>query len=357
MKRTVIVSIFLSVFAIAFPILVSLGSSVPYVSGANSQESSSAVKTDTEQNIFRIDSSLVSDSHESTSPSVTDGGITVKVSDNGSISEINLHDYLVGVISAEMPAEFELEALKAQAVAARTYTIYSMTKEPKKAHPDADVCTDFSCCKAYSSPDAMKEKWGDSYDAYYEKISSAVSDTDGLCVTYDGQPILSVFHSSSLGMTEDSENVWGGAVPYLKSVESMENPDEIPKYTATVTVSSDDFAETILEEYPDADLSGDADKWFSDAEYTDSGRLYSITIGGCKVAATALRTLFDLRSTAISIEVSGSDIIFTTQGYGHGVGMSQYGANSMAESGYSYDEILKWFYTGTDICALDELSL
>lgn len=356
MKRTMIISFLLSLFAVAFPILVSLGSASPYASGASAD--ADEPESAGEENIFRIDSaSLSSDDTESSDSDSTDDSITVKVLDGEEVLEMSLGDYLVGVISAEMPAEFEPEALKAQAVAARTYTIYRMFLEPSSAHPEADVCTDFACCKAYSSPDALKEKWGGSYEEYHNKMLSAVTDTDGLCVTYNDEPILSVFHSSSPGMTEDSENVWGGAVPYLKSVDSMEEPDEIPKYTASVTVSSEDFAATITEAYPDADLSGEPDGWFSQTEYTDSGRLYSVNVGGCRIPATSLRSLFGLRSTAISIEVSGDDIVFTTTGYGHGVGMSQYGANSMAEKGYSYDEILSWFYTGTDIRPISELPL
>jgi stage II sporulation protein D len=357
-KHTVLFSVILAVFALIFPIIMSIG---------NTFESASALSTEPQQaeneieNIFRIDNEDISeaaDTNKYDSQSTnTDDNIIVTVLHGDNILEMSMHDYLIGVLSAEMPATFETEALKAQAIAARTYTIYRMNIEPSSAHPDTNVCTDSKCCKAYSSLNDLRDKWGENYENYLTKISNAVTETDGMCIVYDGQPILAVFHSSSSGMTENSENVWGGSIPYLQSVKSMEATEEIPKYTSTATIAQTDFIETMKSQYPDISLPEDPNEWFSNAEYTESGRLYCIDIGGITVKGTVLRSLFDLRSTTLSIEINDNDIVFTTTGYGHGVGMSQYGANSLAEQGYSSEEIIKWYYTGVELENIDELKL
>lgn len=255
-----------------------------------------------------------------------------------------LEDYLIGVVAGEMPASFEPEALKAQAVAARTYTLYKLVVAPSPKHEE-NVCTDPACCKAYSDDDALREKWGDDYDKNMAKITAAVKETHGEYIVYDDLPILAVFHSSSQGATESSENVWSTALPYLSSVTSPEIGEEVTDFVTTVNISFEDFKDTVLAKYPNADFSGDPACWFMGAEYTQSGRLSVIRIGGVSIRGTELRSLFSLRSAAIKYSVNEHDIEFTVSGYGHGVGMSQYGANAMAKSGSDYHEILSWYYT------------
>ena len=255
------------------------------------------------------------------------------------VETVTMSDWLPGVVAGEMPALFEEEALKAQAVAARTYILSLMTSA-KAAHPDAAVCDDPGCCKAHLTDAQMRDNWGDSYEANYAKITSAVHATDGQYLTYEGEAIEAVFHSSSAGMTEDSAEVWN-ARPYLVSVESPETAEDVPNYVTSVTVSAADFAAKISGAYPEADLSGEPITWL--------GRVESAEIGGVQVPGTELRTLFSLRSTAFTLNYTDSGFLFTVTGYGHGVGMSQYGANVMAGSGSDYREILAHYYPGTEL--------
>ncbi len=334
MKPIVFISVLLAIFALVFPIAFSAGHPIEATDAAEPEQA---------------DEPQVAAEETAAPPEPardTDADTMIKLKKGSEIIDISMGDYLIGVVGAEMPASFESEALKAQAVAARTYTMYKMQVEPSSSHPEADVCSDSTCCKAYKDNDELKVKWGDSYADNLKKITEAVASTDGEYLSYDSEPILAVFHSSSNGKTENSENVWGTALPYLVSVDSMEDSESVPNYESTVTVSEGSFRDTILKKHPDADLDGDSSGWITDADYSDSGRLLSVKIGGETVTGTELRRLFDLRSTGIEIDVTDDGVRFTVTGYGHGVGMSQYGANAMAESGSSYDEILTWYYPG-----------
>lgn len=270
-----------------------------------------------------------------------DAGLSVRVQLEGEVVRLSMEDYLWRVVAAEMPASFEPEALKAQAVAARTYTFYKMA-HPSARHPEADVCADINCCKAYITPEEAAANWGASAAFYAQKIRDAVSATDGLAVLYEGAPIQAVFHSSSAGRTRDAVAVWGNAVPYLVGVDSPEGT-EVPNYVTTVTVPADQFRAVFLAAHPAADLSGTPDQWFGPADGT--GRL----VGGAAVEDTELRSLFSLRSAAFTIAADGTAVTFTVTGYGHGVGMSQYGANALAKEGRSFQDILTWYYTGTSV--------
>ena len=257
-------------------------------------------------------------------------------------------DYLWRVVAAEMPASFEPEALKAQAVTARTYTLYKRSIGVNPNHPDADVCADINCCQAYLDPDKAAANWGDSAQTYTEKIAQAVSSTDGQAILYDGAPIDAVFFSSAAGRTLSSVEVWGGSVPYLESVESPEG-EEVPNYRTTVEVPAEEFRTTFLAQYPQADLSGEASEWFGETVPTSSGGVETMSVGGVTVKGTALRTLFGLRSASFTVEAEGDQVVFSVTGYGHGVGMSQYGANALAKEGKSYLDILTHYYTGVTV--------
>ena len=277
-----------------------------------------------------------------------DAQTTVRVAtEGGEVVEMTMEDYLWSVVAAEMPASFESEALKAQAVTARTYTVWKMGAGEAN-HPEADVCTDINCCQAFLSREQAAANWGTSAAAYTRKISDAVAATDGQIMTYEGQPIQAVFFSSSTGRTEDAVAVWGNSVPYLVGVDSPEG-ESVPNYHTQVTLTAEEFRAIFLAEYPGADLSGTPDAWFQKETTTASGRVNTLDVGGVTVKGTQLRSLFSLRSTCFTVETGADSVTFRVTGYGHGVGMSQYGANTLAQQGKTWEEILTWYYTGIEI--------
>lgn len=275
-----------------------------------------------------------------------DRTVRVKLAD-GTVQEMTMADYLWRVVAAEMPASFHLEALKAQAVAARTYTVAKMAA-PVENHPDADMCTDINCCQAYIEPEAAALAWGKDAQSYTDKITQAVAGTDGMVATYGGAPIQAVFFSSAAGRTVDAVEVWGNAVPYLTGVESPEG-EEVPNYHSTMSLSVDGFKSIFLSQYPEANLEGDSAGWFTNIVHNSAGGVEQMDVGGVTIAGGPLRTLFGLRSTNFTIEVADGSVTFQVTGYGHGVGMSQYGANALAEEGKTYEEIIKWYYTGVEL--------
>jgi len=280
-------------------------------------------------------------------PQASDSAV-ISFSHNGQTENISLSDYLVGVVAAEMPASFNIEALKAQTVAARTYALYKISQH---SHQSFDVCDDSGCCSAYFDIAELKERWGSDYDKYIKKIRSAVAETDGLYLTWEDKPILAVFHSSSPGKTEKSENVWASSFPYLVSVESPETREQVKNLISTVTVSGENLKSTVLEKYPNAFLAGDPRLWISFVCYTESGRVKSLRVGGVEMSGSDFRFLLGLRSAAFTFEYDGNSFVFSVAGYGHGVGMSQYGANILAGDGALFDEILANYYPGTRLSA------
>jgi len=259
---------------------------------------------------------------------------------------VTMEDYLTGALAAEMPAGFLPDALMAQAVALRTFALYRQRVAPAAAHAE-DVCADSSCCAAWRDEAALREKWGDDYDACIVKIRSAVNATDGVYLTWDGAPALAAFHSSSAGSTEPSDAVWSMALPYLTRVESPETAADVPNYHTAVTVAPAEFAAAVRGVAPAADFSGDPEGWIAAPVYDASGRLQSVKLGGAEVTGKQLRALFALRSTAVALRYEDGAVVMNVTGYGHGVGMSQYGANVMAARGAGWREILAWYYPGT----------
>jgi len=266
---------------------------------------------------------------------------------DGTVCAMNMGDYLWRVVAAEMPASFELEALKAQAVAARTYAARKMDRATA-AHPDANVCTDHTCCQAYITPEQAAANWGEQAPAYTVKVQTAVAGTDGVVAQYGGQLIDAVFFSSAAGRTVDAVEVWGNAVPYLTSVDSPEG-EGVPNYHSTVTLTAREFKDKFLSAYPDAQLEGDPASWLGERTPNSAGGVGTLTVGGVTVGGGKLRALFGLRSANFTLSYAGDTFTFSVTGYGHGVGMSQYGANTLAQQGQTYDEILKWYYTGIDL--------
>lgn len=271
----------------------------------------------------------------------------IKLKRGNDIIEMSLLEYLFGVVCAEMPASFHEEALKAQAVAARTYTISKMNKNIPE-HKSADVCDDINHCKAYISENELIDKYGESWTKeYYPKIKDAVLKTDGIIATYSGEPINAVFHSTSSGMTENSKDVWSGDVPYLVSVVS-EGEEESPRFSDSVKFSKDEFINRITKSGKNPTFSSDCSNWIGEITKNESGSIKNIKIGGVDFKGTEIRELLGLRSTNFEI-IIGENITVSTKGNGHGVGMSQYGANYMAKHGYTYEQILKKYYTGVNI--------
>ena len=277
-----------------------------------------------------------------------DAQTVLQVLDGDQVVEMDLGTYLVGVVRAEMPASFEMEALKAQAVAARTYTLYKIQSGGN--HGDtADICTDSTCCQAYISEENARNNWGENADAYEQKIEDAVSGTDGQAILYNGQPILAVFHSSSAGLTRRAGEVWQSDLPYLQAVESPEAGDAIPNYYSRVEFTAEEFREAFTAAHPEADLSGEMDSWLRDAVVDDAGSVSTVTVGGVTVKGSQLRSILGLRSACFEWEVQDGKLVFFVTGFGHGVGLSQYGANQMAADGADYREIVTHYYTGVTV--------
>lgn len=276
---------------------------------------------------------------------------TIKLlhTESGEVEEIPLDEYLYGVVSAEMPASYEAEALKAQATVARTYTIYQ-TQNSGAKHEGANICDSYACCQAWISKEDRFAKWEESErEANWQKIVQAVNDTSGKVITYEGQPINAFFHSNSGGITESSVNIWGGIeYPYLKSVETS-GEDSYSQYNSEVSFTREELVNTIKETHADIQINWEEENAIQIQEYTDSGRVRTIKFGNISIAGTEARTILGLKSTNFVISYQDDKIIFSVIGYGHGVGMSQTGADSLAKQGSGYEEIIKHFYTDVEI--------
>ena len=273
----------------------------------------------------------------------------------GQVEELNIDEYLYGVVSSEMPASFELEALKAQAVVARTYTIYQASHNQGK-HENADMCDDFNCCQAWISKDERLAKWEpEQAENYWNKIVQAVDSTKGKVVAYNGQAINAFFHANSGGITESSLNIWGGIdYPYLKSVETA-GEEGYTQYASEVVLSHQELLSKIQTKYQDCTIDFSQKDWIQIIEHTTSGRVKTIKFGNKEIAGTEARTLLGLKSTNFTFAITDENITFTVTGYGHGVGMSQTGADSLAKKGSNYEAIIKHFYTDVEIIEVNSL--
>ena len=265
-----------------------------------------------------------------------DAQTTLRVLTDNGVREMTLEEYLIGTLLAEMPADFPREALKAQAIASRTF---ALRKAETGKHVGADVCTDCSCCQGWTK---------DGTSADIERVTQAVRDTDGLVVTYDGALIDATFFSCSGGKTEAALAVWGSDIPYLQSVDSP-GEEDAPRYADTVCFSAAEFAERVAALCPDANLSGSPVNWIGSIERTEGGGIGTVFIGGAAVKGTDLRSALGLRSTSMDFAVTDETVTVSTRGFGHRVGFSQYGAKAMAEDGSDFAAILAHYYPGTEI--------
>lgn len=286
---------------------------------------------------------------------ITEDIVSVYIVSENKVVQMNKEEYIFGVVAAEMPAEFEFEALKAQSVAARTYLENRINNDSIHApeHKGAHICTDYTHCSAWISTEARMNSWEpDKADANKEKISLAVNSTSGQILTFEGEPISAVYHSTSAGRTENAADVWGNEIEYLKSVESALDTAS-PKFSSQKTIACKEFKKIICEKYPQADFTGEL---WTDIVRSDGGYVKSITVGGVELKGTQIRAMFELRSANFEISQENENITFSVKGNGHGVGMSQYGANFMAKEGKSYEDILLHYYTGVSIAKADYYS-
>lgn len=254
---------------------------------------------------------------EPETPKVTTKYAKVKLlhSKSGEVEEMSMEEYLVGVVSAEMPANFELEALKAQVVVARTYTAYKMFKGGK--HDNANICDDSKCCQAWISKEDRFEKWNEAdRENNWSKITTAVNETKGKIITYNGEPINAFFHSNSGGTTETVSNVWGGTdYPYLQSVETS-GEDGYTQYSSSVTLSKEELLQKMKESYPNITINWNEEQPIQITEYTESGRVKTIKIGDTNISGVEAITIFGLKSAKFNVDV-GETITFNVVGYGH----------------------------------------
>ncbi len=285
--------------------------------------------------------------------------IKVYIAQEEKVVEMTFDEYLKGVVAAEMPASFHLEALKAQAVAARTYVYHRVDRQLKLGindpdHHGADICTDSAHCKAWISKQEAMDRWGLlSSKKYWNKISQAVEETANVIATYQDEPIDAVFHSTSSGRTENSEDVWSNIIPYLRSKESL-GEEQSPKYITQNEITIEEFTNKLQAIRPEIIIGDNIKNDIQINERTEGGSVKDITIGGQQFEGTELRKIFALNSSNFAIDINENHITFNVKGYGHGVGMSQYGANYLAEQGLSYQEILYYYYTDINIVSMEE---
>ncbi|AGL03811.1 stage II sporulation protein D [Desulfoscipio gibsoniae] len=285
-------------------------------------------------------------------PRVQEEGTIVRLyrHDADTVELMSLEDYVTGVVAAEMPALFPDEALKAQAVAARTYIVKRMVAGGvmNNCHEGADTCDNPSHAQGCLTRAEMKERWGTlKYYQYYYKIRMAVDDTAGEIITYQGQPIDPVFHAACGGHTEDAEDVWMYSVPYLRGVACPyeNNPNSIQQ----VAIGQDQVAKALGVELQSVPVSTKQDQPIKVVESTSTGRPKTLLINDRRLSASEIRQKLGLRSTNFTWQFKNDQIIFETVGYGHGVGMCQYGASGLAEHGYDYKQIINHYYTGVQI--------
>lgn len=276
---------------------------------------------------------IVVKNKENEQPSLTnEKNIKIKDKENN-IKDLNVEEYLIGVLAAEMPASFELEALKAQAVAARTFALYKIEHTKNQDYNVLTTVTD----QSYITKEEMQEKWQTEYDKYFTKIKQAVEETKDEVMFYQGKIIESFYFAMSNGKTEDCATVFQEDLPYITTVESKWDNEQLKNFLVTTEFSKQEFCEKLS-------LNNCQEIKIGEIKKSETNRIISITVNNQVFLGTEFRRLLGLRSTDFEIKEDNGKMIITTKGYGHGVGMSQYGANGMAKEGSSYKDILNYYY-------------
>ena len=268
------------------------------------------------------------------------------------VEEVKLDEYVACVVSAEMPVSYDIEALKAQAIVARTYTIYKITTSKK--HSDADICDKSTCCQAWISKENRLKKWDEEEaNDNWNKIVQAVNDTVSKIITYEGKPINAFFHANSGGKTQTPFYVWGGTgYPYLQVVETA-GEEKYKQYSSEVKFSKEEFIKKVKKEHSDFEIDFKQKNCIEIKERDKSDRVLTVKIGNLNLSGVETRTLLGLRSANFTVEITENEILFKVIGYGHGVGMSQTGADALAKQGKTCEEIIKHFYTGVEISKMN----
>jgi len=275
--------------------------------------------------------------------------LNVYMSDEERMAQMTLEGYVCGVVAAEMPAAYHLEALKAQAVAARTRVLKQRMAGGCSLHNGADICTDSTHCQGYASLAQCRAMWGDSYEAYRDRVLDAAAQTKGEALTYDGELITVLYHAISGGRTENVQTVFSQRLPYLVSVESA-GEEGTRGYQQDLTFTFEEITEKLNKAFPQIHMSAEEiQRTLTIGSYTETGRVGTVLLGTNEIPASDFRKALGMRSTWFSISADDTSITFHQRGYGHGVGMSQAGANSMAASGKTYEEILTHYYSGVSM--------
>lgn len=287
---------------------------------------------------------------ESSKDGVPEDVMCLVRTDSGKTEKITTENYVIGVVAGEMPVEFEPEALKSQAVIARTYAVRKIF-DGEKNGDNVVICDDPGHCQAFSDMKTLREQWGNHFDENYEKIKAAVSATKDQYLYYEGEPARTYYHSVCGGHTASAKEVWGEDIPYLRGV-NCEWDSDAPHYCETVTVAGTDLPRLFRDAALPCVLSSAKNELMEmpalDGK-TESGRVASVFYGGTVISAVDFRRALNLNSTCFTLSAEGNELKITTKGFGHGVGLCQYGANGMAKEGYTYGEILAHYYPGTEL--------
>jgi len=323
MRRFLYLCIIISVFTVSSPLI--------------------ALKTD-EETLLTFDDSankpIISSAKSDENP---DAVSVFSPADNTTVT-VSEKEYIIGSVAAEMPASYSEEALKAQAVACHTLLEYKKNTDKSESVPEVEASSYF---QNYLTKEEMKTRWGDKFDEYYSKIENAVESVSDKIITFENEPIMALYHAVSAGNTGSAEELWGSDIPYLQSVSSPS--DRLYSSFSEEKIFSAEEFEKIIKESGDVSVKGKKEKYIGKTEYFDSGYVKSIVICKKEFTGEEIRKLFSLRSSAFTLEYRDSSFVFETSGYGHGVGMSQYGAECLAKQGFTYDEILRHYYTGVEI--------
>lgn len=269
----------------------------------------------------------------------------------GRVSVVSALDYTIGAVAAEMPMTYADDALMAQAVAAHSYAL-SLQQNPDKEQKLVDANADFEADPTrklgYITQKEMKMLWGEDYEVYYERLKNLIEPIIGQVLTYNGAPITACYHAISNGMTQSAEDVWGQSVDYLTPVDSSADTQS-PEFEQTLTMTAQEVKDALTSNFAGIDCSGEPSQWFGVFQRNEQNYVTSVMVGETKCKASDMRTALGLRSTDFTITWTNDCFTIVTRGYGHGVGMSQFGANVMALNGTSYDQILAHYYPGTTL--------
>ncbi len=277
----------------------------------------------------------------------------IKNLSTGEVETVSARDYVIGAVASEMPASFSVEALKAQAVAAHTY---ALRRKLDAASGDADFEADPSNYKGYMTEELARVWFGDNFDVYWSRIAGACDEVLGKVLVYQEEPIIAAYHSMSAGLTESAETVWHTGVPYLVPVESA--GDMLARnFEVETDVTADEVKGLLVAKFPDIKLPSDKTKWFDIKKRSESGTITELVAGDVTMTGQDAREMFTLRSANFTVGYANGKFTFTTLGYGHGVGLSQYGADYMARQGATYDEILAHYYSDAALVDISNLKL